>query len=225
MQIYKKIVSIPIIGTIVYIANCYAFGGDPNATRKFASPWAWVKVLFAPLLISSALSLATVWPLAVDFYFHREFDLCTLSPFAKAPGDLIASVIPSLLGFGIGVYALIFALAAPIVAELNAQIETLKKAKLKKHGSALVINSDLAYPLMVLVLSLVVGVFQKGSSSIELVLLGWLAFWYSIVMTFEVIGVLFGLGDQALLDKLTPQAGPSNVSATDESGSSTDQDS
>lgn len=202
MSIYKFILSVPILGTIVYIANSYVYGGDAAAVSKFAGPWLWIKALFFPLLIACALSAIVLWPLTVELYEHHRLSSCELTAFAKAPGDLIASLIPNLLGFGIGVYALIFALAGPIVRDLSDSIDKLKKANLKKHGSALVINSDLAYPLTVLVISLVIGVFQKGNDSVELIVFSWIVFWYAIVVTFEVIGVLFGLGDHALLEKL-----------------------
>ncbi|WP_186148009.1 hypothetical protein [Burkholderia gladioli] len=202
MSLYRLLVRIPLVGTILYIANCYVFGGDREAVYRFAPLQSWFKVLLAPFVISLILTSAILWPMIKGFALNHELTTRNLSAFAKTPGDLIVSVVPSLLGFGIGVYALIFALAGPIVRDLQNKIEELRDAGHKTQGSALVINSDLAYPLTVLVVVLSLGVFQKNFESKELIIVSWTAFWYALVVTFEVIGVLFGLGDHSLLEKL-----------------------
>jgi len=202
MSLYRLLVRIPLVGTMIYITNCYIFGGDREAVSRFAPLQSWIKVLFAPLAITLILTSAILWPMVKDLMLNHELTTRGLSSVAKAPGDLIVSVVPSLLGFGIGVYALIFALAGPIVRDLQNKIEQLRDAGRKKQGSALVINSDLAYPLTVLVVVLSLGVFQKNFESKELLVVCWVAFWYALVVTLEVIGVLFGLGDHSLLEKL-----------------------
>lgn len=202
MSIYKLALKIPILGTIIYIANCYAYSGDSRSTKEFANPYLWLKKLIFPFLLAAILTTVTLWPLAITIWETKQFSAVGLSKFALSPGDTILTIIPSLLGFGIGVYALIFALANPIIKELQNSINILKDLKKRNHGSALVINSDLAFPLTILTISIVVGVFQKGNDSLELTVTTWWIFWYAITTTFEVIGVLFGLGDQALLEKM-----------------------
>lgn len=202
MSLYRLLVRIPLVGTMLYITNCYIFGGDREAVSRFAPLQSWIKVLFVPLTIALILTSAILWPMVKGLVLHHELTTSGLSSFVKAPGDLIVSVVPSLLGFGIGVYALIFALAGPIVRDLQHKIDELREVGRKKQGSALVINSDLAYPLTVLIVVLSLGVFQKNFESKELLIVCWAAFWYALVVTLEVIGVLFGLGDHSLLEKL-----------------------
>lgn len=202
MSIYKLLLRVPLIGTFAYIANCYVFGGDREASARFAPFKAWCRALLFPFSFALALACLVLWPLVKKLVLSHVLTTEGLTTFAKAPGELIISVVPSLLGFGIGVYALIFGLASPIVKELEDSITRLKEAKVRTQGSVLVINSDLAYPLMVLVIVLSLGVFQKGNDSVELLVATWIAFWYALVVTLEVIGVLFGLGDHSLLEKL-----------------------
>lgn len=202
MSIYKLVLKIPIIGTIIYIANCYVYSGDVRSVKEFANPYLWMKKLIFPFLLAAILTAVTLWPLSITLWETRQISAAGLSRFALSPGDTILTVIPSLLGFGIGVYALIFALANPIIQELQNSINSLKDLKKRNHGSALVINSDLAFPLTILTISIVVGVLQQGNDSIELAVATWWIFWYAITTTFEIIGVLFGLGDQTLLEKI-----------------------
>lgn len=202
MSPYRILLKIPVVGTLVYIANCYAFSGDTRATREFAGLRAWFKALFIPLLLASVLAAGVCWPLVWKLLVERRLCFSLLSAFAKTPGDTIVSIIPSLLGFGIGVYALVFALAPAFVRELQKTIDQTRTLRPNRYGSALMVNSDLAYPLTVLVITLVVGVYQKGYPSDWLIIGAWVAFWYSIVVMVEIIGVLFGLGDSSLLDKL-----------------------
>jgi hypothetical protein len=208
MTPYRILLKIPVLGTLIYIANCYAFAGDVNAIRKLAGLRAWIRVLFKPILVALILTAGICWPLIWKLFSERHFCFEALSPFAKTPGDMIVSIVPSLLGFGIGVYALVFALAPTFVRDFQRVIDRAKELKPKRFGSALRINSDLAYPLTVLVLTLGVGVYQKGYPTGWLTLVAWVAFWYSIVVMVEMIGVLFGLGDTSLLDKLNPGEPP-----------------
>lgn len=202
MSIYKVLLKIPVIGTIIYIANCYVYSGDTISVKEFASPHLWIKKFLFPFLLAATLTAITLWPLTINFWETRQLSAEGLSKFALSPGETILTIIPNLLGFGIGVYALIFALAKPIIQELENSINTLKTLNKKKHGSALVINSDLAFPLTILIISIIVGVLQRGNNAIELTITAWWIFWYAITTMVEVIGVLFGLGDQTLLEKI-----------------------
>jgi len=158
MRVFKLLLEVPLIGTCVYIANCYVFGGDREASIRFAPFTAWCRALAFPLVFAAVLAGVVLWPLVKRLVFLHQLTTDGLTTFAKAPGELIVSVVPSLLGFGIGVYALIFGLASPIVRELEKSIAVLKEAKVRSQGSVLVINADLAYPLMVLLVVLSLGV-------------------------------------------------------------------
>ena len=208
MTPYRILLKIPVVGTLVYIANCYAFAGDANATREFAGLRAWFKVLFVPVMWAVLLSAGVCWQFVWELVVERHVCFSVLGQFAKAPGDMILAVVPSLLGFGIGVYALVFALAPSFVRDFQKTIEEVKALKPNRRGSALMINSDLAYPLTVLVVTLAIGVYQKGFDSDWLIIVAWVAFWYSVVVMVEIIGVLFGLGDSSLSDKLSQMDSP-----------------
>lgn len=206
MGLYKIIQSVPIVGTILYIANSYAFRGDLEAHKRFAGLKMWVKAFLFPLILATFLAFGTLWPMVHHYATTGELCTSSLSAFATNPGGLIVSVMPSLLGFGIGVYALIFALAGPFVKQFHALIQKTKNEGNQSHGSVLVINSDLAFPLVVLIVTTALGIFQQAfSTSIPLLVMGWISFWYAVIATVEIVGVLFGLGDNSLLDKASKE--------------------
>lgn len=129
-------------------------------------------------------------------------------PFDK-PGELIISIFPNLLGFGIGVYALVFALAPKSLQLLQIQIDQQLAAGTRKAGHALMLNSSLAYPLVIIALSLVPAIFQKlNPTSQSLIIFSWFVFWYGVVVLIELLGVLFALGEQDGLDKIYPAPPP-----------------
>lgn len=220
-MVYRLLVRIPIVSTILKIINGYVFEGDPRAMDYFAPARLWVKTLLPPISVSL---LITLW-LLKDFYFFPNWSsyyfsfggdfastlqkidpqaMTIRSPFDE-PGNLILSVFPNLLGFGIGVYALIFALAPRSLQFLQEHISHQISTAKRKQGSVLILNSSLAYPLIVIAVSLLPGMFQKMYPSSQLLIAcTWILFWYGIVVLIELIGILFGLGEQDTLDKLTP---------------------
>lgn len=203
MNIYKALQALPVIGTILYIANSYAYGGDVRASSEFAPFSRWCRALLIPIFIASMLAAATVWQLVVGYLPCVKEKVGPISTFAAGPGELIHAVMPSLLGFGIGVYALLFALAGAFVADLHGLIETQRKEGKRKQGSVMLLSADMAYPLVVLVVVLALGVLQRIiPENPVLIVIAWSAFWYGLIVSVELIGVLFGLGNQALLQKL-----------------------
>ncbi len=202
MTIYKFILHVPIIKTLVYITNSYVYQGDENATRRFAGPWLWLKVFFVPMFLSCILTSITVLPMTVNFYKTRELIIFGLSEFSSKPGALIVSVVPNLLGFGIGIYALLFSLNATFIKQFENQIKDKKAQDKKAYGSALMLNSDMAFPITILIFCISVAVFQQVFPTVASLLVAtWVIFWYSIFMLVEIVGVLFGLVDNSLLDK------------------------
>lgn len=217
-RMYKLLRLIPIFGTILFIANSYAYQGDVRAEHEFATPSLWLRAIMLPLVLALGLAAVTLWPLTERLLTSRQLCIAGLSDFLSKPGALIIATIPNLLGFGIGVYALIFALAAPFVRQVHEAIERKKTSGSKKNGSVLMINADLAYPLVILLISVVVGVLQQAFVSSPALLIGaWLAMWYSLMVTLEVISVLFRLGEHSLLDKTI-----SNAPAVDEKREASD---
>lgn len=199
---FRWIAAIPVLGFLLRLTNTYAYGGDYAAKDKFAGVWRWVKAFTFPLLLACALTIVTVWSPMVRAYQCHLLTFADASDFVKKPGALILAVNPSLLGFGIGVYALIFGLAEPFVKQFKALVEQQKKTGSMSHGSELMLNSDLAFPLIVLVVSIAVGTIQQANEeNVTLALIAWVAFWYSMAVMIEMISVIFRLAENSLLDK------------------------
>jgi len=127
-------------------------------------------------------------------------------PFDK-PGQLITSAYPSLLGFGIGIYALVFVLAPKSMRLFQKQIDEEINSGARKEGHALMLNASMAYPLLVLTLSFIPAVLQQLSPASQILsIFTWIVFWYGIVVLIELIGLLFALGEQDGLDKIYPES-------------------
>lgn len=229
MSLYSIFQRLPIIKTIVKIANHYAYDADPRAGNEFAPLRLWIRTigatsLFAALLSAVALSatyefkIGSGWSsllLRENFNQLAELlkqliggisvtpkELETTHPLIN-PGELVLDVFPDLLGFGIGVYALIFSLSAPMLQLLQTHIEAEISAAKRIAGSALLLNASMGYPLLIITLALLVAVFQKlFPENKVLLVLAWFGFWYGCIVLIELIGVLFGLGENDALDKL-----------------------
>lgn len=211
MSIYERLISIPVVGTFIYITNTYAFNGDYLSSKRFAGVSNYLKAFGLQILTALAFTAITLKPLSTALFKCRTLSTTGLSEFAQKPGDIILSSIPSLLGFGIGVYALVFALSPKFLGFLDKSINTLKDAGLKKNGSALMLNSNFAYPLTILTITLGLGAFQKAIDSAYLLIISWVFFWYSMLLVLEVIGVIFGLGDHSILEKIEEQKEKENL--------------
>jgi len=199
---FRQILRIPVIGTFIYILNCFVYSGDDAASSKPAPPSRWRKALLPQLSVAAALMIATTWSVwrALIRWFTTHPVL--LSDFSSRPGEIVHSIFPSLLGFGIGVYALLFALSPKFVQGLDTLLEKKKNAGEKADGSVLMLNSDMAYPIVVLLGTTAIGAMQRAwPESLALILLTWTFFWYGLIVTLELIGVLFGLGNNSLLEK------------------------
>ncbi|AKU21201.1 hypothetical protein [Massilia sp. NR 4-1] len=218
--IYKALGYIPIVSTVIKIVNSYVFEGDVRAMDRFAPWWLWFKAIGLPLIVA-VLIAASLLHDSFSFPHHAEykfdlngslldvkncFELQLKSPIAPldAPGQLILSVFPNLLGFGIGVYALIFALSPKSLQFLQEHLAEQFNAKKRKQGSALMLNSSMAYPLLVIAISIVPAVFQQmNGKNALLIFSGWTVFWYGFVVVVELLGVLFSLGEHDAIDKLS----------------------
>lgn len=212
MNLYKFFRKIPLFGTVLGIINSYAYRGDEAAGREFAGILLYFKALWRPTFVSIILTIGILHPWAKSLLYGQVFDLKSLSSFALAPGALSVSVIPSLLGFGIGVYALTFAIPEKLIKGMDELIHQAIATGRRKHGSVLVLNADLGYPLIIMTIALMIGVFQQAFPQTPfLLLLCWLAFWYSIVALFEIVGVLFHLADNAILAKRPAQVSTPQV--------------
>lgn len=210
VSMYKAILKIPVISSLVYITNTYVLRGDPAALDRLANPYQWIKVFFFPWLWAAMLTAITAPNLAVCvLHLTRFAGWFSVSALESKAGEFITSVFPNLLGFGIGVYALIFAISDRFFSRFESHVVSKKMEGSRRFGSALVFNVDLAFPLLVIVVALIVGVIQQAYGDIPwLRLLAWFVFWYAIVTMLDMIAVLFGLGEHALLEKIDSKDKP-----------------
>lgn len=194
---FKLIKKIPVIGTMVYIINSYIYNGDSFSGEKFAPVTMWIKKLLGRFIVASLLTATVFFNEITQSLQLKSFFDGTVN--MKNPGEIIISTFPSLIGFGIGVYALTLVLSDSLVREFQASIINKKN----KAGSVLMLNSDLAYPMLILIITLSIGILQSVFiDSKNLCVTTWFMLWYSFIVIVEMLGVLFGLSNNSLLDKL-----------------------
>lgn len=201
---FRLLTKIPIFGVVLTVFNSYAYDGDVNADDQFAGLRAWIKAYFFSFFICISVALL----LMPDFI--NSILPCLHLPYKVeiAPGELATSILPNLLGFGIGVYALIFALNKQFVQDLQNGFEDHNKAH-NKSGSILLLNTEMALPLIVITTTIAIGIFQKiFSDFIYLRLACWFSLWLSMYYTLDLINTLFLLGSAHLSDniKKTPDS-------------------
>lgn len=203
MKPFLLLRSIPVVGPLLRIANSYAFQGDNRADTEFAGLWRWLKAIGPEILVAILLTAVTLWPLPELSLKAGRLITQPLSDFQSKPGALIVSVIPSSLGFGIGVYALVFVLSGSFVRAAHVALENQKASGKREVGSVLMLNADLAFPLLILLLSLALGFLQQAlPSCFFLIVLGWVFAWYSLLAMASIVVVIFGLAEHSLLDKI-----------------------
>jgi hypothetical protein len=199
-MIYKILIRIPLLGSLLEIVNSYVANGDFSADHGFAPFFYWVKSLWAEVFASIALVLLMVWPYC-SLVENRLIILFPPDVFVRSPGSLSTSVLPNILGFGIGVYALIFALSSNFVKKFNDKVE--EENKNGDLASIFSLNSSMAYPLLVIAFAILIGVVQQAYKDNNWLIFGsWFLFWYSIICTIVLIGSLFSMGGLSLLDKI-----------------------
>lgn len=201
MKIFKPLCGVPGLGPIVKIANAYAYQGDYQADQKFAPFRLWLKAFGPELLISLALTCVTMLAHLHASWVAKSLVTCGDEFYCK-PGALAVAIIPSILGFGIGVYALIFTLSAAFVKNVHDKISDQRANGERGAGSELMLNADLALPLLSLVVALIVGIIQQAlPAHIGWVVVTWVALWFSVLSLLGLISVIFGLAEHSLLDK------------------------
>lgn len=194
----KLLGKIPIFGVALIIVNSYVWGGNLRADERFAPTLTWVRVLAPGIAIALALAAWILWPIVPQIWSGKPAQISLLSEFSQKPGQLAISVLPTILGFGIGVYALIFALSENLLNGFHI-------ASSKSGGSALAINSDMAYPLLVMVATIFCSLIQQRFPQGEKwLILNWFLLFYALVLTLSLITSLFRLGEVAIIEKIKP---------------------
>ena len=200
-MIYRTLIRIPFLGSILEVVNSYVAHGDFRSDERFAPLSYWIKSLWAETLISAAATALMVsQDCTASLSTHSLACKFAAGAFEGSPGSLATSILPNVLGFGIGVYALVFALSATFVRTFHRRAR-----RANKNGeliSVLSLNSAMAYPLLVIAAAIALGVIQQGfKDSLPLILASWFLFWYSLVVTVQLIGTLFSMAGLSLLEK------------------------
>lgn len=206
-KIYRLLVKIPILGNILRVINSYAFQGDSNSDEKIAPISLWLKAYWAAICIAGILTIISsdTCKNKINGLLPTNLNLTLpLSDYQLDPNTLILNVFPNLLGFGIGVYALIFALSNNLLNRIQETLRTKSEPSGKKVvGSVLMLNAEFSYPLIVLIFSISIGIISSlfGKSE-SLQILSWFALWYSIICIIDLVTSLFSLGENEILLKL-----------------------
>jgi hypothetical protein len=220
MKIIYWVRKIPVIGNIVWIANAYAFRGDARSRNELAPIYLWVKAFFWNFLVSFSAAALTVYDFTVSVIKHFSCGSSVLAALPNTtanPGGTIVSVFPNLLGLGIGIYALLYALDTSVVNLMHQRLEAARRNGQRRHGSVLMINSDMAFPLCALLLIIAFGLIaQIFPGLIWLQVFTWIALWYGILLILELIVLLFALIDNSLLGKI--EVPPSAAGSPDTGG-------
>lgn len=197
--------AIPIVGEAFRIANAYTYSGDDLAEVQVAPLRLWISRHGWALLASILLTLVA-YPPALLFdtaAFVFLADLLPKNASSQSPGALIVSIFPNLLGFGIGVYALIFGLSSAFLADLDKHLRTPTHDGHKPIGSAQLLNADMAYPLLVITLTIGLAIFQQiFTQNSCLTAVTWAALWYALIMTLEILGAIFSLGEYQISERI-----------------------
>lgn len=196
-MLLKALAKIPIVGVLVVIVNSYVWSGNFSADEKFAPLWRWLKVLGPAVLIAAGLTLWMLWPVVTTLIEGSPSCLEDLSAISQKPGEIAVSILPNVLGFGIGVYALIFVLSEKLLNSFHS-------VSMSRDGStALAINADMAFPLLIMLAAIGGGILQQRSSeSIGWVFVSWFLLWYALILALCLISSLFRLGEVSIVEKI-----------------------
>lgn len=208
--VLSYILAIPIIGDAFRITNAYTYDGDGRSDSAVAPLDFWIRKHLAAL-IATLVFTSIVDPCQELLDITAQFLPASWNATPRIsgnPGSLIIGIFPNLLGFGIGVYALIFSLSTTFVKRVQSHLQQKEGNSETTSGSVLMLNADMAYPLLVMAVALAIGVAQQVYPNISLLrTLAWAALWYSLLMAMEILSALYSLGEHGLLEKVsTPDA-------------------
>lgn len=197
LPLFSLLTKIPFFGDALRILNIYAHNGDPDSSDSFAGFWNWLKAFGLEFLLSVVLALLAMPKLANDTFawFGLSWRLCyTVDVTAH---ELSTGVLPNVLGFGIGVYALVFAINSSLLRKIQSSYKG-------KQGSVLLLNADMALPLLSMFFAILIGVLHKTFPGVKaLEVMSWFALWWSMIYTLELIYTLFDLGENSIIDAIS----------------------
>lgn len=172
-RIYALIRKTPLVGPIFRIVNAYAYKGDVACNNEIAPFTAWWSRVF-----KKAMYVLLFIELIIIFNGNN------VSKIKWEPADAIISVFPSVLGFGMGVFALLFIMPESFLGFL------IRNRKSLSIGPEIV-PVDIGYPLVVFTFSLAWAAFNKIFANDFTFCISMFVFFYGLAMAFELISFLF----------------------------------
>ncbi|AFJ47182.1 hypothetical protein EBL_c20910 [Shimwellia blattae DSM 4481 = NBRC 105725] len=172
-KLYRVLRKIPVLGSVFRIVNAYVYSGRLVYNTQVAplNLW-WSKVL------------KKMFYMLVFTIFVLQGDLFHMASLKWEPADTILSIFPSVLGFGIGVYGLMFVMPTSFMAFL------IKNQAKLKFGPE-IIHVDMGYPLVVYASVMLVAIFDKILSTPLMKFMCVWALFYGVAIVFELISFLF----------------------------------
>jgi hypothetical protein len=187
---------IPAIGVFIEIASDFVCEGDIDYYGKIPPFRFWFKSLGWPFAFSLFLALLP---------FPCECIATAIRIEAK-PSEVAFAIIPSLLGFGIGAYALVFGLGSDILRKIQNAYHTRTLKTGKSTASVLHVNSVFTFPLVFMAITLLFASIQKiFLQNIILSTITWFLIFFSLSLAFQLIVSLYRLGQVIILDKISQE--------------------
>lgn len=186
------LLNLPGFGSFIEIASDYASEGSAVFFEKIPPVSHWVRTLGWPILVSALLA-AIPYPCGCMTYSVKINALAY---------DVALSLIPSLLGFGIGAYALVFGLGGDFLKKIQDVYNQKELAANAPTGSVLSINSAFAFPLVTMAITTIVASVQKILPEIQVLsTVTWFLTFFSLTLTYQLVISLYRLGRVIILDK------------------------
>lgn len=148
MKIRAIINNIPIISVIFRVANAYAYKGEAKHLFTTATREMWIERIWKGMVFS--ILIGATMSYSVIHYKVDNFD----------PEDAILSIFPDILGFGIGVFALLFALPTEFLSKLKESVNNSNGSN--KIPGPEMLPADMAYPLLVYAVIMLLSVFFRA---------------------------------------------------------------
>lgn len=167
----SKIKKIPIIRVIYRISNAYCYKGDTLFVKGPASRQAWLSRIGKGIVFSLIFSCLVGF---LNLFFGSgEYD----------PREMVIGSFPSILGFGIGVFALLFTLPKEFSENLKGYGLTNQEKMLP---------ADMAYPLVVYATAILFcAVLTVFENIFWVYLFSGLFLYYGMLVTFDLLSSIF----------------------------------
>lgn len=197
-------VRLPGLGSLIEIASDYATEGAAEYFERIAPLNAWIRTLGWPMAASLLLA-AVPYPCGCMPYVFKV---------TAQPNDVALTLLPSLLGFGIGAYALVFALSGSILRKMQEGYERIHASTGRTCGSVLNINSAFAFPLSLMAITTLVAITQKILPEVQVLSsVTWFLTFLSLTLTYQLIVSLYRLGRVIILDKFSTESSGEHTNA------------